>query len=132
MTLHNAKGLEFPVVFLTGLERASFHSPAPGQSLTVRGGAPPVLRRHTRAEDVLFLSHARGRRRNGEFMPSLPSTFLRELPKSLLKERSTIKLRGSGRGLDDGAAWGRATTWFGDPTTHRCSRHRPPDARVCR
>ncbi len=116
MTLHNAKGLEFPVVFLTGLEDGLF-------PLARARDNPSQFEEErrlfyvgiTRAEDALFLTHARGRRRNGEFMPSLPSPFLRELPKWLLKEQSTIKLRGSGRGLDDGAAWGRATTWFGDP-----------------
>ncbi len=116
MTLHNAKGLEFPVVFLTGLEEGLF-------PLARARDDPSQLEEErrlfyvgiTRAEDVLMLSHARGRRRNGEVMPSLPSSFLRELPRTLLSERSTIKLRGSGRGLDDGTSWGRSTVWFGDP-----------------
>jgi DNA helicase-2/ATP-dependent DNA helicase PcrA len=62
----------------------------------------------TRAEDTLFITHARGRRRNGEFMPSMPSSFLREIPEALLKTRQTSKLRGSGRAADTGFSWGRS------------------------
>jgi DNA helicase-2/ATP-dependent DNA helicase PcrA len=120
MTLHNAKGLEFPVVFLTGLEEGLF-------PLARSRDDPSALEEErrlfyvgiTRAEDVLVLSHARGRRRNGEFMPSLPSSFLREVPRSLLVERATIRLRGSGRALDDSDGWGRSSTWLGESASPR-------------
>ena len=52
----------------------------------------------TRAERKLFLSHARSRRRNGETMPSIPSSFLKAIPLDLLEERRTIRLRSTGFG----------------------------------
>ena len=96
MTLHNAKGLEFPVVFLAGLEEGLF-------PLSRSMDDPEALEEErrlfyvgiTRAEDELFISHARSRRRNGETMPSMRSSFLREIPAGLVRDRATIKLRGS-------------------------------------
>jgi DNA helicase-2/ATP-dependent DNA helicase PcrA len=96
MTLHNAKGLEFPVVFLTGLEDGLFPL-----SRSMDDPAALVEERRlfyvgiTRAEDELFISHARSRRRMGEVMGSVRSSFLRELPAGLVRDRATIKLRGS-------------------------------------
>ena len=71
MTLHNAKGLEFPVVFLTGLEDGLF-------PLSRAMDDPAMLEEErrlfyvgiTRAEDELFITHARSRRRMGEVMMS--------------------------------------------------------------
>ncbi len=105
MTLHNAKGLEFPVVFLTGLEEGLF-------PLARAMENPSQLEEErrlfyvgvTRAEDVLYVTHARSRRRNGELMQSLPSSFVRGLPRTLYTDRATIRLRGSGRGAADFAS----------------------------
>jgi DNA helicase-2/ATP-dependent DNA helicase PcrA len=99
MTLHNAKGLEFPLVFITGLEEGLF-------PLSRAHDSPNELEEErrlfyvgiTRAERKLYLSHARSRRRNGETMPSVPSSFLRGIPSILIEERSTIRLRATGRG----------------------------------
>ena len=101
MTLHNAKGLEFPVVFLTGLEEGLF-------PLSRSFDNPAALEEErrlfyvgvTRAEDCLFISHARSRRRNGETMPSMRSSFLREIPPRLVKDSATIRLRGSAQQWD--------------------------------
>jgi DNA helicase-2/ATP-dependent DNA helicase PcrA len=101
MTLHNAKGLEFPIVFLTGLEEGLF-------PLSRSMDNPESLEEErrlfyvgvTRAEDMLFISHARSRRRNGETMPSLRSSFLSEIPAGLVRDRATIKLRGSAQQWD--------------------------------
>lgn len=112
MTLHNAKGLEFPVVFLTGLEEGLF-------PLARAREVPSQLEEErrlfyvgiTRAEDTLFISHARGRRRNGEYMASMASSFLKEIPAALVTTRSTLKLRGSGRYDDEralGGFWGES------------------------
>jgi len=96
MTLHNAKGLEFPVVFLTGLEEGLFPlSRAREQVDTLEEERRLFYVGVTRAEDTLLISHARSRRRNGETMPSMRSSFLSEIPASLVRDRATIKLRGS-------------------------------------
>jgi len=100
MTLHNAKGLEFPVVFITGLEDGLF-------PLAKAYEDPPLLEEErrlfyvgiTRAEKKLYLSFAEERRRNGELMPSRQSSFLDAIPDSLIEKRSTIKVRSSGRAV---------------------------------
>ena len=127
MTLHNAKGLEFPVVFVTGLEEGLFPL---ARARETPSGLEEERRLFyvgiTRAEDALFLTHARGRRRNGEFMPSLPSSFLREVPAALLASRATPKLRGSGRAPDRDAPFGR---WSGGPESDFDAPIRSPSAR---
>jgi DNA helicase II / ATP-dependent DNA helicase PcrA len=101
MTLHNAKGLEFPVVYITGLDEGLF-------PLSRAREAPDLLEEErrlfyvgiTRAEDVLTITHAQSRRRNGELLPSLPSSFLEEIPPGLVRQQVTPRLRGSGRWFD--------------------------------
>ena len=113
MTLHNAKGLEFPVVFITGLEDGLF-------PLAKAFDDPPLLEEErrlfyvgiTRAERKLFLTHAEERRRNGEFSPSKTSSFLQAIPEAMLEQRKTIKVRSSGRSfmhsLGGGSQWGNS------------------------
>jgi DNA helicase-2/ATP-dependent DNA helicase PcrA len=113
MTLHNAKGLEFPVVFITGLEDGLF-------PLAKAYDDPAMLEEErrlfyvgiTRAERKLFLTHAEERRRNGEFMPSKASSFLVAIPEEMLEQRKTIKVRSSGRSfmhsLGGGSQWGNS------------------------
>ncbi len=84
MTLHSAKGLEFPVVFLVGMEE--------GLLPHARDGANPAGAEEerrlcyvgmTRAREKLYLCHARARRRRGHAAVSLPSRFLSEIPLEL-------------------------------------------------
>ena len=99
MTLHNAKGLEYPVVFLTGLEDGLF-------PLSQSFDDPPKLEEErrlfyvgiTRAEEKLYLSHTEMRRRNGELLPSIQSRFLREIAGAHLDERKTLRVSSMGRG----------------------------------
>nr|WP_290222194.1 DNA helicase PcrA [Trichocoleus desertorum] len=85
MTLHSSKGLEFPVVFLVGLEQGLFPN---FRSLE----DPTALEEErrlcyvgiTRAQERLFISHARERRLYGSREPASPSLFLAELPRELL------------------------------------------------
>jgi DNA helicase II / ATP-dependent DNA helicase PcrA len=99
MTLHNAKGLEYPVVFLTGLEDGLF-------PLSQSFDDPPKLEEErrlfyvgiTRAEEKLYLSHTEMRRRNGELLPSIKSRFLREIAGANLEEKKTLRLSTMGRG----------------------------------
>ena len=100
MTLHNAKGLEFPLVFITGLEDGLF-------PLAKAYDDPPLLEEErrllyvgiTRAERKLYLTFAEERRRNGELLASRPSSFLDGIPEAMVEKRSTIKVRSSGRSM---------------------------------
>ncbi len=89
MTLHAAKGLEFPLVFLCGLEEGLF----PHSRTFLEPDAIEEERRlcyvgMTRAMDTLILSRAVYRRRYGTDLPdvAVPSRFLEEIPRELMEE----------------------------------------------
>ncbi len=104
LTIHNAKGLEFPNVFLAGMEEGLFpHS----RSLTSEAAMEEERRLcyvgMTRAEKRLYLSNARYRRRFGGGQPevSFPSRFLKEVPPSLCERLSSVNgMRGGEVDLD--------------------------------
>lgn len=85
MTLHAAKGLEFPVIFLVGLEQGLFPN---FRSLEDVASLEEERRLCyvgiTRAQERLFMTHARERRLYGSREPASPSLFLAELPRDLL------------------------------------------------
>jgi DNA helicase II / ATP-dependent DNA helicase PcrA len=93
MTVHNAKGLEFAVVFVAGMEDGLF-------PLARAYDDPDALEEErrlfyvaiTRAERKLYISHARTRRRAGEVMPGRPSSFIDPLPPELFDEVTTPAL----------------------------------------
>src|SRR5690606_20726383 len=94
MTLHNAKGLEFPVVFVTGMEEGLF----PLSRVLAEPDELEEERRlfyvgMTRAEEKLYLTYARRRRRGGEWIDSIPSRFLEAIPKELLDTRQSRRAR---------------------------------------
>ncbi|HUE77621.1 MAG TPA: UvrD-helicase domain-containing protein [Longimicrobiales bacterium] len=90
MTLHTAKGLEFPVVFIGGLEDGLF-------PLARSYDEPAALEEErrlfyvgiTRAERKVYLTHARTRRRMGEVKVGIPSSFLEPLTEELIERRQT-------------------------------------------
>lgn len=89
MTLHASKGLEFPVVFLVGLEQGLF----PNYRSMNDPAALEEERRLcyvgiTRAQERLFISHARERRLYGSREPAMRSQFFDELPEELLTTQS--------------------------------------------
>ncbi len=95
MSLHSAKGLEFPLVFLSGMEEGLF----PHQRALDDGGRLEEERRlcyvgMTRAMRELYLSHAEVRRLYGRDNYTSPSRFLGELPENLL-----VDVRGQGAGM---------------------------------
>ncbi|HEX6041661.1 ATP-dependent helicase, partial [Longimicrobium sp.] len=93
MTLHNAKGLEFPIVFIAGLEDGLF-------PMMRAYDEPADLEEErrlfyvgvTRAERKLYLAHAKRRRRGGQYMDSTPSPFLESVPSELLDTRQTARI----------------------------------------
>lgn len=126
MTMHNAKGLEFPLVFICGLEDGLF-------PLARAAEDPRQLEEErrlfyvgiTRAEKKLFITTAEQRRRYGELMQSQPSRFLRTIPPALIEKHRTQRQRSEGRsqyaggggtsggrsGASDG--WGRTSASSG-------------------
>jgi DNA helicase-2/ATP-dependent DNA helicase PcrA len=103
MTLHNAKGLEFPIVFMVGLEEGTFpHS---------RCSTPDDIEEErrlcyvgmTRAQNALYLSYSQGRRFYSSDLPASnpPSRFLQAIPKQLI--------RGPAHGRSEFAAFPRGT-----------------------
>ena len=108
MTLHNAKGLEYPIVFVLGCEEGIFP-----HSRSIEEGTLEEERRLcyvaiTRAMRDLTLTHARRRNVFGSYAPGLPSRFLAELPQDLLDGESA----GARTGADfpGSAIRARATT----------------------
>jgi DNA helicase-2/ATP-dependent DNA helicase PcrA len=121
MTMHNAKGLEFPIVFVAGLEDGLF-------PLARAAEDPKQLEEErrlfyvgiTRAEKKLYLTTAEQRRRNGELMISMPSRFLRSVTPALAERQRTMRARTEGRNAYGGAgrssstasgsdAWGKSS-----------------------
>lgn len=127
MTLHASKGLEFPVVFLVGLEQGLF----PNFRALEDPAALEEERRLcyvgiTRAREQLFVCHASERRLYGNREPAIPSLFLSELPQELIQWE---KGRGLSFSADNTAAatpkakaarrQGRSSQWaVGDRLQH--------------
>jgi DNA helicase-2/ATP-dependent DNA helicase PcrA len=85
MTLHSAKGLEFPVVFLVGLEQGLFPSyRSLNDPMSLEEERRLMYVGITRAQEKLILTHAQARRLYGNREYAIPSQFLDELPKDLL------------------------------------------------
>ena len=90
MTLHTAKGLEWPVVVMAGMEDGLL--PLARSLETVEGAEEERRLAYvgvTRAADRLYLTWARSRRRGGQLVPSRPSRFLDALPPGVIDERRT-------------------------------------------
>ena len=103
MTMHSAKGLEFPIVFLMGMEESLFpHIRA------IKSDDEHEMEEErricyvaiTRAEEVLYITHATSRMLYGRSQSNMPSRFLREIPEDLLEmpakqQRQTITPKSS-------------------------------------
>lgn len=91
MTMHAAKGLEFPTVFLPGWQEGTF----PSQKTIDEGGAGAIEEERrlayvaiTRAKENLYISYSSNRRVYGYYQSSLPSRFVDELPKDVMKNNN--------------------------------------------
>jgi len=115
MTLHAAKGLEFPLVLLAGMEEGLFpHSRTLNNPNELEEERRLCYVGMTRAMDTLIVTRARYRRRYGNDMPeaSLPSRFLEEIPVELMEDLSPPRAR----------SWSSGRSAYGDDDMES-SRH---------
>jgi DNA helicase-2/ATP-dependent DNA helicase PcrA len=107
MTLHSAKGLEFPVVFITGMEEGILpHARSKDSPEEMEEERRLTYVGITRAKDRVFLSYAFRRATYGSSEISAPSRFLNDIPRSLLS--GTASFAGT---APRAAAAQRAATW---------------------
>jgi ATP-dependent DNA helicase UvrD/PcrA len=105
MTVHAAKGLEFPLVFVVGLEEGLFpHSRAASDRAELEEERRLAYVAMTRAERYLYVTHAMKRRVYGEELASEPSTFLNEMPEEMLEDlslgKSWLSFKGGSQQID--------------------------------
>jgi DNA helicase-2/ATP-dependent DNA helicase PcrA len=105
MTAHSAKGLEFPIVFVVGLEEGLFpHSRSASDRADLEEERRLAYVAMTRAERYLYVTHAMKRRVYGEELASEPSTFLNEMPSELLEDlslgKSWLSFKGGSQQID--------------------------------
>ena len=95
MTLHSAKGLEFPLVFLAGVEEGLFpHKMSADDPNRLEEERRLCYVGITRAMEKLVMTYAESRRLHGQETFNSPSRFIREIPKEFLQEvrlKSTVK-----------------------------------------
>ena len=106
MTAHSAKGLEFPLVFIVGLEDGLFpHSRSLADSSDIEEERRLCYVAMTRAEKYLYVTHAVKRRVYGEELASEPSQFLNEMPLELIEDvsrgRSWLSFARGSKPVDD-------------------------------
>ena len=107
MTLHSAKGLEFPVVFIAGLEEGLFpHSRSSDDQAELEEERRLCYVGMTRAQRKLHLGSASQRRWYGDYRQAQPSRFIDEVPEELLEREGRPGAGASQSGLWAGATWG--------------------------
>lgn len=127
MTLHTAKGLEFPVVFLTGMEDGVFpHARTFGDNHELEEERRLAYVGITRARQRLYLSRAVTRSAWGQPAYNAPSRFLAELPEELVRwertEGSYTSWAGGGGGVGGRADRGRSGFTGGTPKAAQLAR----------
>ena len=86
MTIHSSKGLEFPIVFIAGMEEGLFpHSRATLAPLELEEERRLCYVAITRAKDRLIMTHTKYRNIFGTTQTNLPSRFIYEMPQEVLK-----------------------------------------------
>jgi len=89
--MHSCKGLEFPRVFVVGLEEGLLPHSRSAAEGTLDEERRLFYVAVTRAMQSLTISHCAGRKRYGQLMPCHPSRFLKELPSELLETEADKK-----------------------------------------
>ncbi len=120
MTLHNAKGLEFPVVFITGMEEGLLPHSRSLDEQRLEEERRLCYVGMTRARDRLYLSHAHARTLHGGAGYRLPSRFLTEIPAEFTKHQAAGGTSGRGR----------AGAYPGYGMGHDAARRSRPEART--
>lgn len=93
LTVHSAKGLEFPIVFMAGMEEGIFpHERSMGDAFQLEEERRLCYVGITRAQRMLYLTHARSRMIFGSRRVQRPSRFLADLPENLIERRGDISL----------------------------------------
>ncbi|MEA4891226.1 MAG: 3'-5' exonuclease [Peptococcaceae bacterium] len=118
MTMHMAKGLEFPQVFVLGLEEGTFpHFRSLYNESEIEEERRLCYVALTRAKEKLFLSNAQRRRGfNGQYSPQKPSRFLSEIPDYLKEEfpdrsKMSFSFGGGGDWREEGEDFGGSPAW---------------------
>jgi len=129
MTLHSAKGLEFPVVFIIGMEDGVFpHLRSLGDPTQLEEERRLAYVGITRARERLHVSHAWSRMLFGSTQYNPPSRFLDEIPGNLVAVEEGRR-RSSRRGSDGSGRWGGGRTDRGsDPGGYPSGRDRIVEA----
>lgn len=86
ITMHSCKGLEFPRVFVVGIEDGLLPHSRSKEENTLDEERRLFYVAMTRAQETLTLSYCLGRKRYGQVMPAHPSPFLKELPNDLIED----------------------------------------------
>ncbi|MCM3118564.1 DNA helicase PcrA [Neobacillus sp. MER 74] len=137
MTLHSAKGLEFPVVFLIGMEEGVFpHSRSLMEEVEMEEERRLAYVGITRAEQTLFLTNAQMRTLFGRTNMNPPSRFIKEIPADLIegvelaekKLSSPFGSTGKSFGSARSASFGMPKTSFSTPASARKPVMRPVSA----
>lgn len=111
MTLHSAKGLEFPVVYMLALEQGLLpHERSLNKNEDVEEERRLAFVGITRAKEELYLTHARLREFRGQTLYAVPSMFLDELPTDATESIDlSASAAGTGRALDEWRSGGPAS-----------------------
>ena len=124
MTLHSAKGLEFPVVFMTGMEDGVFpHIRSLGDPDELEEERRLCYVGITRARERLYLCHAWSRMLFGTTDYYPPSRFLAEIPEELVHALGEERPRSSGIGAHRDAVVAAAMRRGGEPAGSRGAEH---------
>ena len=116
MTLHSAKGLEFPVVFLVGCEEGIFpHIRALTEPAEMEEERRLAYVGITRAMRRLYMSHAWSRQLFGSTQYNPPSRFFDEIPESLIESKGNV----TGRSTYGRQSYRRRDSDYGDPPPYR-------------
>jgi DNA helicase-2/ATP-dependent DNA helicase PcrA len=120
MTLHSAKGLEFPAVFLVGMEEGVFpHSRALTEPVELEEERRLAYVGITRAQQRLFLAHAWSRQLFGSTNYNPPSRFIDEIPAELIEQIGAV----SGRSTYGRQSYRARDEWSDPPPYRRVDRH---------